>query len=70
MAEDVLSITEKVLGTTEDVLGVIEDVLGITKDVFGIPMNGPRPFVHPLLYRNLARRSMKTTAGGLETRTW
>ena len=63
MAKDVLSITDNVLGTTEDVLGIIEDVLGIITD-------GPRPLIHPLLHRNLAKWSLKTMIGGLGAHTW
>ena len=66
---DVLGVVTDVLGIAMDVLGIVSDFLGFVMDVLGVIIDFPRPLVHPLLYRNLAGRSVRTTVG-LVTRTW
>ena len=47
----------------QDAPGIITDVLGTATNVLSIIMDLPRSIVHPFLYRNLAGRSVKITAG-------
>jgi hypothetical protein len=60
---DIPGIIKEGLGVTTDVLCVVKEVLGIATDVLGDIMDFPRSIVHWLLYRDLAGRSAKITAG-------